>query len=100
MRMTADIVFPRQHLAVFIDGCFWHGCPIHYAEPTTNEAYWHLKIDRNRTRDRRTDEALHAAGWVVVRVWEHDDPEAVTSLIISSLDAARSYSSSAGTADS
>lgn len=66
-----DIVFTRWRLAVFVDGCFWHRCPQHGTSPRTNGAYWSTKLDRNVTRDTATGEALRAAGWSVVRVWEH-----------------------------
>lgn len=72
-RRTADIAFPRRRIAVFLDGCFWHGCPVHGTKPRNNAAWWREKIDANVARDRDTDARLAAAGWLVVRVWEHDD---------------------------
>jgi DNA mismatch endonuclease (patch repair protein) len=66
-----DIVFTRRKIAVFVDGCFWHVCPEHGREPTTNEWYWTPKLRRNVERDRAVDTALTAAGWTVLRVWEH-----------------------------
>jgi DNA mismatch endonuclease (patch repair protein) len=74
LRRTADLVFTRQRVAVFIDGCFWHGCPEHHRQPGANAAYWSEKVARNRERDADTDAALKAAGWTVVRCWEHADP--------------------------
>jgi DNA mismatch endonuclease, patch repair protein len=74
LRCRADIVFRRQMVAVFVDGCFWHGCPEHGTSPRTNPSYWSAKIARNVERDRRNDAELSAAGWAVVRVWEHEDP--------------------------
>jgi len=74
VRCRADIVFPGARVAVFVDGCFWHRCPVHGVSPTANRAYWHAKLDRNVARDRRNDGVLAEAGWRVVRVWEHDDP--------------------------
>jgi len=71
IRVRPDLVFTRQRLAVFVDGCFWHGCPDHGNVPRTNIAYWKWKLDRNRARDSAVDEALAAAGWVVLRIWEH-----------------------------
>jgi DNA mismatch endonuclease (patch repair protein) len=68
-----DIVFTRRKVAVFVDGCFWHACPEHFRPPTRNTDYWGPKIDRNVERDRRYGEALGAAGWIVMRVWEHED---------------------------
>jgi len=69
----ADVVFSRRRVAVFVDGCFWHGCPTHYAAPSTNGSYWAAKVEGNRRRDAATAAALEAAGWQIVRVWEHDD---------------------------
>jgi DNA mismatch endonuclease (patch repair protein) len=70
----ADIVFSRLHLAVFMDGCFWHGCPMHMTWPRANGAWWREKIEANQRRDADTDQRLANAGWTVIRVWEHDDP--------------------------
>lgn len=58
---------------MFIDGCYWHGCPKHFVEPKTNTEYWAAKIARNRARDAGTDALLMSRGWAVVRVWEHED---------------------------
>jgi DNA mismatch endonuclease (patch repair protein) len=66
-----DFVFPKLKTAVFVDGCFWHGCPRHGTQPRTNAAFWRKKIEGNRTRDRRVNRALRARGWEVVRIWEH-----------------------------
>lgn len=68
---TPDVVFVRARVAVFVDGCFWHGCPRHCRRPAGNRAYWAAKIDRNMARDRRVSRRLRAEGWRVVRVWEH-----------------------------
>ena len=68
------LVFAGSRVAVFIDGCFWHGCPAHSATPRTNTEYWTAKIAANRARDTRADILLGTAGWTVVRVWEHEDP--------------------------
>jgi DNA mismatch endonuclease, patch repair protein len=70
-----DIVFPSEKVAVFVDGCYWHGCADHGTRPRTNSAYWDAKIGRNQARDARNTAALKAAGWTVVRVWEHEAPE-------------------------
>jgi len=70
-----DIAFTRQKLAVLVDGCFWHGCPQHSTIPVANRAYWVPKLARNVERDREVDEALRAAGWEVLRFWEHTPPE-------------------------
>lgn len=72
VRCEADIVFPRQRVCVFVDGCFWHGCPVHFRTPKTNSEWWSEKIAANRTRDRRQATHLREAGWYVVRVWTHD----------------------------
>jgi DNA mismatch endonuclease (patch repair protein) len=67
-------VFPLHRVAVFVDGCFWHGCPTHGTQPATNGSYWAQKIEANRHRDTSTTNALEADGWTVLRFWEHDDP--------------------------
>jgi DNA mismatch endonuclease, patch repair protein len=69
---VADIVFPRARVAVFVDGCYWHGCPEHYRIPKAHAEYWGPKIANNKRRDAVTDEWLAARGWTVVRVWEHE----------------------------
>lgn len=66
-----DFVFPRLKLAVFVDGCFWHGCPTHGTQPRQNAKFWREKITRNRARDRRVGRELRARGWRVLRIWEH-----------------------------
>ncbi len=81
LRCEADVVFSRQRVVVFIDGCFWHGCPVHGRRPARNSGYWSPKIERNIARDRRNDEALTAAGWQVLRFWEHEDPEVVLAAV-------------------
>jgi DNA mismatch endonuclease (patch repair protein) len=74
LRCKADIVFRPKKVAVFVDGCFWHGCPDHGTSPKTNAAYWRAKIGRNVERDRVNEAELGAAGWTVIRVWEHETP--------------------------
>jgi DNA mismatch endonuclease, patch repair protein len=74
LRRTADLVFTRAKVAVFLDGCFWHGCPAHHTVAKANAGFWAEKVRGNRARDRDTDERLTAAGWVSVRIWEHEDP--------------------------
>lgn len=74
-RRRADILFPRQKVAVFVDGCFWHSCPQHKTAPKNNAEWWATKLARNVQRDRETDAHLAAHGWVVLRIWEHEDPE-------------------------
>lgn len=68
----ADIVFTKIRLAVYIDGCFWHGCPEHYRPAKRNGAFWAAKFDENRRRDERTSAGLRACGWTVLRFWEHE----------------------------
>lgn len=72
IRREADIVFPRARVAVFVDGCFWHGCPDHKTQPRRNADFWREKLQRNRLRDQETDELLCDAGWTPIRVWEHE----------------------------
>ncbi|MDU0314401.1 very short patch repair endonuclease [Phycicoccus sp. M110.8] len=82
LRRRADIVFTRQRVAVFIDGCFWHGCPQHGRRQfSVNGDYWVPKIAANHARDRDTDQRLRTAGWLVLRFWEHQDPFAVAEEI-------------------
>jgi DNA mismatch endonuclease (patch repair protein) len=81
LRCRVDVVFTRVRVAVFIDGCFWHSCPEHGTSPEVNTEYWAAKLARNRERDARNNEALEAAGWHVVRVWEHEDPEVAAARI-------------------
>jgi len=82
LRRKADMVFPRQQVAVFVDGCFWHGCPEHGTRRhTVNGWYWPEKIARNAARDVDTDDRLRAAGWLPIRVWEHADVEQAASAI-------------------
>ena len=72
LRCAADVVFTNAKLCIFIDGCFWHGCPIHFHAPRVHAGWWAEKIQANRERDRRNDRLLRAAGWRVVRMWEHE----------------------------
>lgn len=74
-RRRADMVFTRVRVAVFIDGCFWHGCPEHATAPKANAEWWAEKLSANVRRDRDTDARLGEAGWLVVRIWEHEDAE-------------------------
>jgi DNA mismatch endonuclease, patch repair protein len=74
MRRRADMVFSRAKVAVFLDGCFWHGCPEHHTKAKANAEFWADKVTGNRARDRDTDARLADAGWACVRVWEHEDP--------------------------
>lgn len=89
LRVRADIVFTRRSIAVFIDGCFWHGCPLHATWPKQNSDYWGAKLLRNRERDRETDQALAELGWKVLRFWEHEDPATVAANIAAAVRAER-----------
>lgn len=71
-RRVADIAFPGLKIAVFVDGCFWHGCPIHATWPKRNAELWKQKIEANRARDADTNERLREAGWTVLRIWRHE----------------------------
>src|SRR5215213_9270407 len=79
LNRRADLVFTRVKVAVFIDGCYWHGCPEHGTTAKSNPDYWNAKIARNRERDAETDRLLIGAGWTVVRAWEHETPEDVVT---------------------
>jgi DNA mismatch endonuclease (patch repair protein) len=74
VRRTADLVFTRARVAVFMDGCFWHGCPVHHTSAATNAAFWAEKVQTTRRRDQDTDRRLTDAGWLPMRIWEHEDP--------------------------
>ncbi|QRY48232.1 very short patch repair endonuclease [Mycolicibacterium boenickei] len=91
-RRRADILFPRQKVAVFVDGCFWHGCPDHKTSPKSNAAWWAKKLARNIERDRETDTYLTDLGWKVLRIWEHDDPECAADLVEAAVRAGKSGS--------
>lgn len=82
----ADIVFTRQRVAIYIDGCFWHGCPIHYVASRTNSDYWQSKISRNIERDTQTDMLLREHGWTPVRFWSHEAPASVADAILAILE--------------
>jgi DNA mismatch endonuclease (patch repair protein) len=81
LRRTADLVFPTERVAVFLDGCFWHGCPNHHTVAATNAEYWAQKVAANRARDADTDRRLAEAGWLPVRLWEHEAPEAAAAKV-------------------
>jgi DNA mismatch endonuclease (patch repair protein) len=82
IRRSADIVFTKAHVAVFVDGCFWHHCPRHGSEPKANGTWWEQKFTRTVERDRETDQLLRAAGWKVIRVWEHEVPDRAVRKVI------------------
>ena len=85
MRRTADLVFRPTRVAVFVDGCFWHGCPEHFVPPKTNPDYWQEKIGRNVGRDHDTDLRLWRADWLVLRFWEHEVPEDAASAVVAAV---------------
>jgi DNA mismatch endonuclease (patch repair protein) len=87
VRVHADLAFTRWRVAVFVDGCFWHGCPSHGTQPRANAAYWQPKLATNRERDRRVDRALTAAGWSVVRIWEHESAADAVDAVVAALRA-------------
>lgn len=82
-----DIAFPCKKIAVFVDGCFWHGCPMHAHLPKSNKEYWIPKLNKNKTRDKETTKQLENEGWVVLRFWEHelDNIETLSNRIVSLL---------------
>jgi DNA mismatch endonuclease (patch repair protein) len=80
-RLRADLVFTRARVAVFVDGCFWHGCPQHHTVAKRNADFWAAKAAGNRARDERVNATLVAEGWTVLRFWEHDDPAEVATRI-------------------
>ncbi|GGT27827.1 very short patch repair endonuclease [Streptomyces purpureus] len=80
-RRTIDIVFGPAKIAVFLDGCFWHGCPVHATQPKANAEWWRTKLAKNMARDRETTAHLEAAGWTVLRFWEHESPAAVAEAV-------------------
>jgi DNA mismatch endonuclease (patch repair protein) len=92
IRRTADIVFPRAKVAAFVDGCFWHGCPKHHRPARQNAEFWTTKIQGNVARDADTDTRLRAAGWTVVRIWEHEPPCEAASKISAAVRASREIS--------
>ncbi|MFI1537592.1 very short patch repair endonuclease [Streptomyces anandii] len=99
-RRTIDIAFGKHKIAVFMDGCFWHGCPEHATHPKANAEWWRTKLDKNMARDRETTEHLASAGWTVLRFWEHEGAEDVARQIADSLASATARSktgSGAGT---
>ncbi|WP_425300730.1 very short patch repair endonuclease [Nocardia farcinica] len=89
-KVRPDIVFTARKVAVFVDGCFWHACPAHGRQPRTNEWYWEPKLRKNVERDRAADAALTAAGWRVVRLWEHEPIETAVDVVVDVLAVATS----------
>jgi DNA mismatch endonuclease (patch repair protein) len=81
LRREVDVLFRSRRVAVFVDGCFWHGCPEHGRPSKSNPYWWAAKIERNKARDRETNEILTDAGWVVLRIWEHEDLESAVQRV-------------------
>lgn len=88
-RRTIDVAFTRTMVAVFLDGCFWHGCPEHGTVPRANRDWWLAKLETNRVRDRDTTTVLERQDWMVLRFWEHEPPEAVADAVAASVNARR-----------
>ncbi len=88
-RRKSDIVFAADKVVVYVDGCFWHGCPEHGTIPKQNREWWIAKLEANRTRDADTSEKLVADGWTVLRFWEHEDPLASAAIVSGAILAAR-----------
>ncbi|WP_424883335.1 very short patch repair endonuclease [Streptomyces sp. SLBN-8D4] len=91
-RRSMDIAFSKLRIAVFLDGCYWHGCPEHATHPRANAEWWRSKLDRNIARDRETTDHLIAAGWTVLRFWEHESADDVAHLIEAAVRSRRSAS--------
>ena len=89
MRVRADLLFTRARVAVFIDGCFWHGCPEHFVSPKNNAKWWAEKIRCNQLRDRQSRKVLGSRGWEVMTFWEHHDPSAAAAQIIATVGESR-----------
>lgn len=85
LRCRPDVVFTRQRVAIFVDGCFWHRCPIHGTEPKANQSYWRPKLDANVARDRRNDALLAEAGWRVLRFWAHQPVDDIAHAVTRAL---------------
>lgn len=81
LRTTVDIAFGPARVAIYVDGCFWHRCPLHGTVPKANRGWWVEKLDANVVRDRRNDKALRERGWTVLRIWEHEDPRVAADRI-------------------
>jgi DNA mismatch endonuclease (patch repair protein) len=81
-RRRVDVLLRGARIALFVDGCFWHSCPEHGQVPKANREWWEVKLRGVVVRDRDTDVRLAAAGWLVVRVWEHEDPEEVADRVV------------------
>jgi DNA mismatch endonuclease, patch repair protein len=76
-----DLAFPKQKIVVFIDGCFWHKCPICYKQPKSNKKYWLSKIEKNVARDKKVNRILENQGWIILRFWEHNIKNSMSQII-------------------
>ena len=94
-----DVVFPGPKVAVFVDGCFWHRCQVHYVAPRTNAEFWEDKISTNVARDRAVDAELETAGWTVIRIWEHEIKEDLAACVSGVRRVVRYASSNAASQD-
>ncbi|WP_427925436.1 very short patch repair endonuclease [Streptomyces sp. cg40] len=88
-RRRIDVAFTGTRVAVLIDGCFWHGCPVHATQPKANAEWWRNKLDRNMARDLETTAHLVAQGWTVLRFWEHEDPDSVAARVSATVEQRR-----------
>lgn len=88
-RRRLDMAFTRAKVAILIDGCFWHGCPVHATQPKANAEWWRQKLDRNIARDRETTAHLVAQGWTVLRFWEHEEPGSVAARVSATVERRR-----------
>lgn len=86
-RRRADLTFTAKRVVVFVDGCFWHGCPEHGTSPRNNGVWWAEKLRKNVERDRETEAHLHELRWTVVRIWEHEDPDEAVRRVVRALTA-------------
>ncbi|MFI1563881.1 very short patch repair endonuclease [Streptomyces sp. NPDC020490] len=91
LHRTADVLFTKHKVAVFVDGCYWHGCPTHGSVPATNRDFWVAKIEGNKSRDKETDRLLVEHGWFVVRVWEHTPVEHAVTLVRLGLEESKAH---------
>jgi DNA mismatch endonuclease, patch repair protein len=96
LRTRADLAFTKARVAVFIDGCFWHACPVHGTWPKANAHWWRKKIEANVRRDREADRRLASSGWQVLRFWEHQEPETAAALIMVAVNQRRPIRRQAG----
>ena len=82
LQRRADILIRDERIAIFVDGCFWHGCPIHGTQAKANAKFWADKINRNKERDLDTNRRLAEDGWTVLRIWEHEDPKQISNQVV------------------